>query len=82
MKAPLVWYDIVHVADVLSRFPWTHKDERFQEMIALIESKADTFGRYTPESAWQTWKNWDFGQKNEPSRGLTALIAMMENRIS
>ncbi len=81
LKAPLVWYDILHVADVLSRFPWMRKDERFLEMVELIRSKADDKGRYTPESAWEAWKEWDFGQKKQPSRGLTLLIARLMSRV-
>ncbi len=81
LKAPLVWYDIIHVADVLSLFPWVRKDDRFLDMIALIESKADDQGRYIPESVWQAWNGWDFGQKKEPSRGLTLMVARIYSRI-
>jgi hypothetical protein len=28
-------------------------------------------GRFTPESIWVAWKGWNFGQKKEPSWGLT-----------
>ena len=28
-------------------------------------------GRFMPESVWAAWKDWDFGQKKVPSRGLT-----------
>ena len=29
LKAPLVWYDIVSVADALSKCAWIHEDKRF-----------------------------------------------------
>ena len=33
LKYPFIWYDILHVVDVLSRFPFVHADPRFQEMV-------------------------------------------------
>lgn len=71
MKAPLVWYDLLHVFDVLSRVESARGDARLAEMAALIGSKADSSGRFTPESVWLDWKGWEFGQKKEPSRWLT-----------
>lgn len=73
LKAPLVWYDILHVLDVLTRFPWIHQDERLREMAAIVESRADEHGRFTPESIYKAWAGWDFGQKKQPSRYLTLL---------
>ncbi|UCH10769.1 MAG: hypothetical protein JSU61_02450, partial [Fidelibacterota bacterium] len=81
LKAPLIWYDVLHVLDVLSRFPWLHGDPRFGEMIELVRSKADVMGRYTPESIWMAWKGWDFGQKREPSRWLTLITHRILNRL-
>ncbi|MBI5353492.1 MAG: hypothetical protein HZB50_12700 [Chloroflexi bacterium] len=74
LKAPLFWYDILHALDVLSHFKWAKKDERFKEMLKLVESKADKDGRYIPESIWTAWKDWDFSQKKIPSRGLTLFV--------
>jgi hypothetical protein len=73
LKVPLVWYDILHVLDVLSRFPWVREDKRFLDMLAILKDKADPQGRYTLESIWTAWKDWEFGQKKEPSRWLTLL---------
>ncbi|MEZ5126873.1 MAG: hypothetical protein R2826_11655 [Thermoleophilia bacterium] len=73
LKAPLVWYDILHVCDVLSRFPWLRGDERLQDMIGVLWSKMDDEGRFTPESVWTAWKDWEFGQKRAPSRWVTLL---------
>ncbi len=81
LKAPLIWYDILHVTDVLTRFPWARSDKRLLEMVEVIQTKADTDGRYTPESIWMAWKGWDFGQKKEPSPWLTFLVWRMLNRI-
>jgi hypothetical protein len=66
-----VWYDLVHVLDVLSSFPWLKEDQRLLDMAMLMKSKADDQGRFTLESVWTAWKEWEFGQKKEPSRWLT-----------
>ncbi|MDD1767355.1 MAG: hypothetical protein LUQ27_02140 [Methanomassiliicoccales archaeon] len=81
LKMPFVWYDIMHVAEVLTKFPSLRKDERLAEMIDVILSKADTDGRFTPESVWTAWKQWEFGQKKEPSRWLTLHVCMLRERI-
>jgi hypothetical protein len=73
LKVPLVWYDLVHVLDVLSRFAWLKTDPRLHEMLELLKSKADEHGRFTLESIWTAWKDWEFGQKKTPSRWLTLL---------
>ncbi len=44
LKVPFIWYDLVHVLDVLSRFPWVHPDLRFRDMLSVLESKADDRG--------------------------------------
>jgi hypothetical protein len=71
LKMPYIWYDILHLADVLTRFSWLRWDERLREILSVIESKADREGRYRPESVWQDWKGWDFGQKKQASRWMT-----------
>jgi hypothetical protein len=83
LKTPLIWYDFVHVLYVLSQFQWLRRDARLQDMLKLLKSKADKQGRYTPESIWTAWKDWEFGQKREPSRWLTlqawTIIKRMES---
>ena len=74
LKAPLVWYDILHVCRVLVQFPWLKGDPRLQEMLNLMREQADAEGRYTPGSVWMAWKEWEFGQKKVPSRWLTCLV--------
>jgi hypothetical protein len=73
LKVPFVWYDLMHVLDVLSRFSWLKKDTRLLEMLGILKSKADRQGRFTLESIWTAWKDWEFGQKREQSRWLTLL---------
>ena len=81
LKAPLVWYDIVHVLDVLSRFEYAHQKLQIMEMLDIVISKQDVNGRYTPESVWLDWKGWDFGQKSQPSDYLTFLIYRILKRM-
>lgn len=81
LKAPLIWYDLVHVLDVLSRFHWLKSDPRLLEMVSLLKSKADRQGCFTVESVWTAWKDWEFGQKKEPSRWLTLLAWRILSRI-
>jgi hypothetical protein len=73
LKAPLIWYDLLHELEVLSRYPAARKDPRFRQMASLLESKADREGRFYPESVWLAWKDWEFGRKKEPSRWITLL---------
>jgi len=82
LKAPLVWYDILHVLDVLSRFPAAQSDPRLQELAARVRTKADAEGRFTPESIWTAWKDWDFGQKKQPSPWLTLIAERALRRMA
>lgn len=82
LKAPFVWYDLLHVLDVLSQFSWLKADPRLQDMANLVRSKADAEGKYTPESEWQAWRGWDFGQKKQPSQWLTFLASRALGRLA
>jgi hypothetical protein len=81
LKAPLVWYDILHVTEVLTQYQWTYRDSRLLEMVKIIKSKADSRGKFAPESVYQAWKGWDFGRRKEPSRWLTLLVQQIIMRI-
>ncbi len=81
LKVPLVWYDLVHVLEVLSMFSWLKNDPRLIEMVALLKSKADPQGCFTLESIWTAWKDWEFGQKKMPSRWLTLLAWRTIRRV-
>ncbi|MHB1153152.1 MAG: hypothetical protein ACYCWE_19680 [Eubacteriales bacterium] len=81
LKAPFIWYDIIHVTEVLSQFERIRQDIRLQEMIALIKSQADQNGFYTPQSEWRAWKAWDFGQKKLPSFWMTFVILRLLKRF-
>ena len=80
LKAPLVWYDILHVADVLSQYEYAVRDERFKDMLHEINAKANEDGLFTPESEWTAWKGWEFAQKKVPSLWVTFLVRRIQKR--
>ncbi|MGD6806902.1 MAG: hypothetical protein ACQCN4_08080 [Candidatus Bathyarchaeia archaeon] len=81
LKAPFVWYDILHVLDVLSQCSWLKTDSRLLDMAGVVRSRADVEGKFTPQSEWQVWRGWDFGQKKQPSRWLTFLVTRAFKRL-
>lgn len=82
LKAPAMWYDIVSVADCLSKFDCIASDSRFLEMLAWIQGKQNTDGLYVPESVYQKCKGWDFGQKKAVSPYLSYLCLRLLRRIN
>ncbi|MDY7041499.1 MAG: hypothetical protein SVX38_11605 [Chloroflexota bacterium] len=81
LKYPFVWYDILHVVDVLSRYPFVHDDPRFREMVETITAQANEEGRYTATSMYRAWKGWSFAGKKNPSPWLTFLALRLLKRI-
>ena len=81
LKAPALWYDIVSVADCLSKFGFVKADPRFCEMIDLIRGKQDADGMFTPESVYLKCKGWDFGQKKTVSPYLSYLCIRLLKRV-
>ena len=71
-KYPLVWYDLLHVVDVLGYFPAARRDPRFQAMLGELMLQADEDGRFTARSMYKAWKGWDFADKKTPSPTITA----------
>jgi hypothetical protein len=81
LKYPLVWYDVLHVVEVLSRLPFVHDDARFCEMLATLTAQADEAGRYTASSMYRAWKGWSFADKKHPSPWLTFLVSRVQRRV-
>ncbi|OGO35414.1 MAG: hypothetical protein A2147_03740 [Chloroflexi bacterium RBG_16_57_8] len=82
LKAPMVWYDILHVLDVLTQLPHLLEDKRLLEMVETVKAKSDEGGRFTAESIWKPWSGWEFGQKREASFLLTLLAQRIFGRMS
>jgi hypothetical protein len=80
LKLPFVWYDILSVTDVLSHCHWVRDDERYLDMLSVIDSKTDDEGRFKAESVWTSWKGWDFDQKKGPSRWVTFAVERLHRR--
>ena len=81
LKAPAMWYDIVSVVDLLSKFDFIKTDSRFIEMVDLIRGKQDANGLFIPESVYQKFKGWDFGQKKTVSPYLSFLCIRLLMQI-
>ena len=81
LKYPFVWYDILHMVDVLSRFSFVHTDPRFREMVETITAQTNENGRYTAGSMYRAWKGWSFADKKHPSPWLTFLVLRVQMRI-
>lgn len=81
LKIPFVWYDLMHVLQALTQFPWLRSDPRLLDMIGLLKTKMDDKGRFKVESQWTAWKDWEFGQKKEPSRWLTLMAWRILRRV-
>jgi hypothetical protein len=52
LKIPFIWYDLVHVLDELSRFPWLRRDGRLLGMMEVLRSKVDDMGCFTNDCVW------------------------------
>jgi len=81
LKYPFVWYDVLHVAQVLGECPTVRADTRFQDMLDAIEAQADAAGRYTAGSMYQAWKGWSFANKKQPSPWLTFCVLRIQRRL-
>ena len=82
LKAPFIWYDILHLTSILSHFKTFHKEKFFKEFVSIINNKADENGLYTPESVYRAWKGFDFGQKKIPSDWLLFQITKINYKIN
>ncbi len=82
LKYPFVWYNILHVLDVLSRFPFVYDAPAFRDMLKTLTDQADERGRYTASSMYRAWKGWSFADKKTPSPWLTFLAMRIRKRTS
>ena len=73
LKFPFLWYDLLHVADVLGRCPSAQGDPRYAEMRAAIAAHADADGRFTATSKYMAWRGWSFSDKKQASPWMTLL---------
>ena len=81
LQYPAVKYGILRVLDVLSLFPYAVDSRSFRSMLDFVKQKA-VDGKYTAETTDSAYADFDFGQKEEPSRWLTFLINRIEKRVN
>lgn len=82
IKFPFIWYDILHVAEVLSHYEYARKDNRFINIVDTIMTNKDKNGLFTAQSIWNSWKEFDFGQKKQPSSYITFVVYRILKRIN
>jgi hypothetical protein len=81
LKYPFTDYKILKFLDVLSQFDYARRRLRESEMLDVLLSKQDEEGRFTPESIVKMWSDFDFGQKEQPSRWVTFLALRILKRV-
>ena len=82
LKLPFIWYDILHVMDVLSQATKTEMNPSLEDMIQIIKSKTDHGNVCRPESTYRYWKDWDFGQKKIHSEWMEFCIRRIFHRVT
>lgn len=81
LKYPFVWFDLLHVADVLTRFPLARQEATLGCMVQEILRQGDALSRLTPGSVWLAYREWEFGSKRRPSPWLTFLGLRVLHRL-
>jgi len=81
LKYPFTDYKILKFLDVLSQFEYAKQRLQKAEIVNLLLSKRNDEGKFTPESIIKVWSDFDFGQKEKPSRWITLLALRIVKRI-
>lgn len=81
-KYPYIWYNALYMADVLTRFYYIKQEPLVKELIKWIENNSDAEGKYSATSIFLEYKNWDFGNKKEPSPWITYLCYKILDQYS
>lgn len=77
MKYPYVWYNALYLADVLTRFDFLKGNDLVKDLIDWVLACQDENGRFKATSVYLTYKEWDFGNKKEPSPWITYLCCKL-----
>jgi hypothetical protein len=81
LKYPFTDYKILKFLDTLSQFDCAKGRLQNSEMVDSLLSKRDGEGKLRPESIVKVWSDFDFGQKEKPSRWITFLALRIARRI-
>jgi hypothetical protein len=79
LEYPATKYGILRVLDVGSLFPHALKSDGFRDMLDFVIGRA-VDGRFVPESIHESYAEFDFGQKEEPSRWITFIVERIKKR--
>jgi len=82
LKYPFTDYRILKYLDTLTRFAFARKGPRMRAMIDFLVSKKDKNGCFYAESIHKVWCDFDFGQKELPSRWITLLVYRIAGRMT
>jgi len=80
LKYPFTDYRILKYLDVVTQFEFAKGAFELREISNALLLKQDACGRFTPESIIKVWQDFDFGQKEQPSRWITFLAYRIINR--
>jgi len=81
LKLPFIWYDVLHVVDVLSRIPAIRTSQAFSGMLGIVCGYELPGSGFIPGSVYQEFRDWDFGQKKVPSEWLGLKVALLLARL-
>jgi hypothetical protein len=90
VKWPAFWYGAYWVLDTVSRYPglWAGRGSRPEDRRAVAELAACLVaynvgpdGRVTPQSCFQGFEGFSFGQKKAPSAFATARVCVILRRL-
>jgi hypothetical protein len=90
VKWPAFWYGAYWVLDALSRYPglWSGRGARTEDRRAMAELAACLVaynvgpdGRVVPQSCFQGFTGFSFGQKKVPSAFATARLCVILRRL-
>lgn len=80
LKYPFIWYNALYLAEVLTRFDFLKGNELVRDLIDWIEVSQNKQGMFKPTSMFMIYKDWDFGNKKEPSPWITFLCLRILKR--
>lgn len=81
LKYPFTDYRILKYLDIFSQFEFTKNDPRMGAMIDMLISKQDKNRCFYAESIHKVWSEFDFGQKELPSRWITLIGYRIAKRV-
>jgi prenyltransferase beta subunit len=82
LKYPFTDYRILKYLDTITQFDFAINDKRIDKMIDLLISKRGKDRHFYAESIHKVYSDFDFGQKEQPSRWITLLVYRIVKRIS